>query len=67
MVIGGASLGAGVSYAAAQVALEIQKFSLSRCEFKYRIVVIVEKEVSPVLATPDEAHVFISTLGVSPS
>src|SRR5215472_1828176 len=67
VLIGRASLRAWVSYLAAQVALEIQKFSLSRCEFKYRIVVIVEKEVSPILTTPDESHVFISSLAVSPS
>jgi len=67
VLIGGTSLGAWVSYAAAQVALKIQTFSLSGCEFKYRIVVIIEKEVSPILATPDKAHVFISTLAMSPS
>ena len=42
VLIDGASLGAWVLYLAAQVALEIQKLSLSRCEFKSRIVVIVE-------------------------
>jgi len=67
MLIGRASLGAWVLYLAAQVALEIQKFSLSGREFKYRIVVIIEKEVSPILTTPDKAHVFVFALAMPPS